>query len=77
MPPARITGVEGIEIGEDVYLLEDCGLAVTPPPPRHWRPRPLRAGRRDRVHAGLDDLEASGPQHGDQREGVIAHQQLR
>jgi acetyltransferase-like isoleucine patch superfamily enzyme len=26
--PARISGVEGIEIGDGVHILEDCGIAV-------------------------------------------------
>jgi acetyltransferase-like isoleucine patch superfamily enzyme len=28
VPPSRITGVDGIEIGDDVILLEDCALQV-------------------------------------------------
>lgn len=28
VPPARITGAAGIEVGERVYVLEDAGLAV-------------------------------------------------
>lgn len=28
VPPARISGVEGIEIGDGVHILEDCGIAV-------------------------------------------------
>lgn len=28
VPPCRVTGPEGIHIGEGVFVLEDCGLAV-------------------------------------------------